>query len=454
MHPLLHTPQTPIDSKWFCKILPYTDELYITLGIPHEQLAALRASFESKPFNPDLRPIHLDPDDYRQRNDALRVLLQQILVQEPNSTVRQAYGLKIEELITQNDLVVAAVNNDTDALRQQNRWLYGTAEQSAFSGVCAWIRQTANEYFHSAIPHIAKAALDTLEHLPNIDGNTHTILPDDHLFKRVRDAHFESGGFIAQLFDNAVIPDIVSPETGDPLTQAAIKAVGSQYGLRDSMDSLWGVIHSEHSVVRPAGYSLQRPEFMGIVSHEIGSHLLERENGLRQPLQLLSVGLDRYEASNEGRAFLREQIMYRTPYELLGESAWEHIVLLYLSSGLASGTYQQPYDFVSLYRVILPVCMLLKARHLPDNPVLADVQARDEAWQICTRAAKGTSGQGGAFNKGLVYLNGNIAAWQMAAKNPDYIFFGDAGKFDISRPDHQQILADFDITLQDYPKPT
>ena len=450
MSSLLYHRQPALDEQWFNRLLPYIDELYILLGIPHQQLAKLRQEFESKPFNPDLRPLLLASKQYQQKNVELDALLHDINTQEANQTIRQAYSLKIEELRNQNDLIVALLNKDTNAIVHLNHELYGSTDLTVFAGVCAWLRQIAGEYYDSEVRHIANAAAEVLEQVPNLNGTVHSILPDDHLFKKIRDAHFHAGGYIDQLFGTAVIPDIVTPETGDPITRRVIAAVGSQYTLQDSTDSLWGVMHNEHTVVRPANYRLQRAAFMGIISHEIGSHLLERENGINQPLRLLSVGLDRYETSNEGRAFIREQIMYRSPYELLGEFAWEHIILLYISTSLASGAYREPYDFMSLHKVILPVCRLLKARHLPDNPAVAEIQARDEAWQICTRATKGTAGTGGAFSKGLVYLTGNLSAWKMAAKDPDYVFFGDVGKFDIARTDHRQFLADFGVTPQGY----
>lgn len=448
---LLCKQHPPRDSTWFAELAPLADELYITLGIPHQQLSELRHRFEQAMFVPDLRPLHLDSAVYQQRNKVLAALAARISREESDAAVLAAYKLKIEELTVQNQLVLAAIAGDADALAQANRWLYGSPDARLVGAVCDWLRQLAIKSYPSSVPHLSQAAAAVLEHVPDFGGSQQAIVPNSHVFKQVREAHFRPGGYMEQLFGTAQLPDNLTPLTGDPVTSAAIVSVGSSYRLQASTDHLWGVIHAQKAVVRPEGYSLDRAEFLGIVAHEVGSHLLERENGLRQPLRLLSTGLDRYEASNEGRAFLREQIMFQSPYDMLGQKSWEHVVLLYLSAAIGTGIANMPNNFVDMYKLMLVVCTFLENLHAPDNPVMAGQLARESAWNISTRAAKGTDGNGGAFAKGLVYLAGNTAAWEMAAEiGPGAIFYGDSGKFDITRHDHRQILEQCGINLGDY----
>lgn len=442
MYKLLYPKQPAVDEVWFRRILPYNEELFTVLGASHEVIAQYRQQFETTPFNPDLRPAHIDTAEYETKNLGLEALRSDILANEPHEAVRLAYGLKIDELITQNRLLIASANRDMETFGSLNRELYGPPDAAIFASVCAWVRQQAVDSLATTLPLVKTAAEQVLLHVPDLGRSFQSIVPDNHVFKDVRDLHFSAGGYVSQLFGDAVIPDMVSAETdGDNLTRNAIKAIGSNYDILDSTDEMWGVVHSGHAVVRPAGYKLPKAEFMGIVAHEVGSHLLERENGLNQPLRLLSIGLDKYECSNEGRAFLREQIMYHSPYEMLGEPAWEHIVLLYISAALGAGIHHKPYDFQTLYATIYPICLLLRANRLPDNPAFAELRARDDAWHLCVRAAKGTDGHGGAYLKALVYLDGNLTAWQLAATDPNIILFGDCGKFDISRSDHRRILG-------------
>ena len=55
-------------------------------------------------------------------------------------------------------------------------------------------------------------------------------------------------------------------------------------------------------VRRPVDFRIGAQPYLGIVAHEVGSHLLEAENGRRSPLRLLASGLRAYEHGNEGRA--------------------------------------------------------------------------------------------------------------------------------------------------------
>ena len=116
-----------------------------------------------------------------------------------------------------------------------------------------------------------------------------------------------------------------------------------------------------------------------------------------------------------------------------------HVRLL-AAAALAAGLYRHSYSFVQLYEALLMICLFFQTRRQPDNPVLAKLRARDEAWNLAVRVMKGTDGQAGAYLKALVYLDGNVAAWRIAAQQPELILFGDCGKFDIARSDHLMII--------------
>lgn len=444
MHTLLYEPSPARDQRWFDRLSPYFDELYISLGIPADTLTAMQRDFEHTAFNPDLRPLRHDHASLTRTIDQLQDLRRQA-AQDQDDLITAAYTGKIDELTAQYELLAAAVQGDAETSAAKNRWLYGKADEAILAGATAWIRQLAIETLESPLPHVASVARDALDMVPDLGGSVADILPDPHTFGKVRRAHFQAGGYIDALFGRDAVdalPATVTPRSGDGLTRQAIANIGSSYSLTDSTDYLWGVIHERKAVVRPVGYSMSREAFMGIVAHEVGSHLLERENGIRQPLRLLSAGLDRYESSNEGRAFLREQIQFTDSADMTRQISWEHIILLYLSAALADGSAgPSPIDFKQLYRIIIAALRLFKTRRFPNDQDQAERRALDEAWQICTRAMKGADTNGGSFNKGMVYLRGNLQAWSLAATDPGIIFLGDAGKFDIGRPDHRSILA-------------
>lgn len=439
-------PQPALDDEWFTALHPYITELFLVLGPPHEILEQLRQKFETKPFNPDLRPHGIDIQKINTTNDELIDLKTAISTQEANRFVQRAYSLKIDELVLQNELLIASLRGDQPAFMRANRQLYGKPDVTLFSAACTWIRQEAATSIGDRQSPIRQIAEGVLETLPAVPGNPQDIVPTDQLFTTVRTMHCQPGGFFESLFGGQAIPEIVTPEIGDPITARVIQAIGSSYRLVSSTDELWGVVHEAQQVVRPDNYSLKREAFIGIVAHEVGSHLLERVNGSRQCLRLLSAGLDKYESSNEGRAFLREQIVYHSPYAMLQQPSWEHIILLYVAASLAAGIHESAYSFSRLYHTMYAVCLFFQTRRRPDNSAYAMKIARDEAWHLTVRIMKGTDGTGGAYLKALAYLDGNVKAWDIARTQPELILFGDHGKFDIGRADHLEILKGLGIT--------
>lgn len=449
--------QPAIDRQWLDaltkigedhEVFGLSRELFTSLGPLHEELERYRTVFEKIPFNPDMRPRNIDIRGLAVPMKKLRSLKRRILETEERQAVRQAYALKIDEALWENKQIIAAVSHDATGFDEANWALYGTPDKKVFAAECTWLRQYAREHAGSENVHIAAAAGALLATLPTVRGNPKILIPRNDVFRQVRALHAMPGGYFTQLFGDGLMPEFVNAEIGDPIIRQAMEAIGSEYELVDSSDELWGVVHSAKRVVRPPGYNMPLNGFKEIVAHEIGSHLVERMNGRRQPLKLLEFGLDRYDWTNEGRAFLREQIIYSSPYAMLHQPGWEYAVLQHMSISLATGLNGKPLGFKELYDMMYPVCHFFQTLRRPDNPVYAEVAARDEVWHLLVRVLKGTDGYGGAYMKDIVYLEGNIRVWRLAAADPAYILFGDYGKYDISRVDHLKLLAELGIKPQ------
>lgn len=445
-----------LDLRWFellreldnrTALIGLSQELFTTLGPLHDELERLREVYSHVPFNPDLRPRHVDVKALKGPLQQLEQLRQRIENEEPSAAIRQAYVAKIEEAVLHNRILIAAATHDSANFDALNLQLYGAPDKQIFAASCAWLRQYARQYANSTSPHLKTAAKRVLNATPKLLGTPRVIIPRNKVFRRIKAIHNRAGGYFEQLLGPAVLPDIVTPKHGDRALRTAIKAVGADYQIADSSDELWGVIHHAKQVVRPPDYKLPRAEFVGIIAHEVGSHLLERHNGQRLPLRLAEIGLDRYEQGNEGRAFLREQIVYDSPYDMLQQPGWEYIVLKHFAISLAFGHYRQRHTFRQVYETVQPICRFFQTLRRPDDPAHAAAAADHEAWQLCVRVLKGTDGQGGAYLKDIVYLEGNVRAWRCAARNPAIIQFGDSGKFDIANPRHLRLLGDLGVTL-------
>jgi hypothetical protein len=252
------------------------------------------------------------------------------------------------------------------------------------------------------------------------------------------------GGFYDLLFGHASLPTkgVIETAAGDRLLTrllVALNALG--YRLADTDDGFWGVRYGTQAIVRPAQYVLPAVQFLGIVGHEIGSHLLERLNGQRQLLQLLGSGLAHYEQGNEGRALLREQVVHASWADFAATARWHEILRRHFAVclGLGYGN-DQPRNFVEVFSIMHAVDTLWSMVET-NNTTAAQVAADTATWDLLVRVLKGTDGTGGAFAKDIIYLEGNLAAWQIAAQDPAQIMLGDSGKFDIANPEHLAIIT-------------
>ncbi len=444
---LLTKKKTALDSIWFDRLSTICDgipEIFIDLSPNQKRLNALRNDFVASDYSnpPDLSPDAINIQQYITTNDSLAELRNQIKYQEENEIIAGVYIDRIDELIAHHNILITATTGDVTNFRANNELVYGKPDYEIFAATCSWIRQYAQNNSNPGSGQVNSSVKEMMDLIPDISGNANLIIPSQSTFRSVRDLHFAQNGYVSQLLAKTDIPEIVTPEKGEEVLEQVLKNLKSDYSLSDA-DVFWGIDHSTKSVFRPKHYELPRQQFTGIVLHEFGSHLLENANGLMQPLQLLSKGLDRYDKINEGRAFLREQIVYESADETLGQPAWEHIITMHLAISLSCGLYDHKYTFSEVYDVIYKVGLMMQSIRNPDLSVVES--AHDQAWITTTRVLKGIEGE--TYMKDIVYLEGNARCWQIAAVKPERILDGDLGKLDISRQDHLEILKFLNIDV-------
>lgn len=455
MYKLIVPSKAALDQKWFDelkKIVSQGKEVFLLLEPTPSVLRERRKQFEASNYSIDLdlRPTSVDTVVLEDQNKALRQLRETIGTQEANRYIRDAYAARIDEFIFGNSMVLATARGDHDEFLRTNAVLYGTPQPELVAAAIAWIRedtQTSDVANSKKLAGFRDAVLDALPAISG--GDWRRIMPSEEVFHTVRRAHFAPGGYRDQLLGSLRLSDrqFIDQKTGDTICRQVIANIGADYTVADSQDGIWGVLNSSKKIIRPPAYRLDPDEFFGIICHEIGSHLLESANGARQPLRLLSMGLAHFESGNEGRAFLREQIVYETEAEFTRQSSWEYILLLYLGVCLASGSYGRKYGFAELYDVLFTLHCFWRERRYPGMSTNEAI-ARDEAWNLAVRVMKGTPGisdMPGCYMKDIVYLEGNVACWGVAAQDPEMILRGDIGKFDIANPEHMRILRGLGI---------
>lgn len=440
-----------IDAKWYQRLLEATSnisEFFIMLEPTQEQLRQERAKFEASGYTsyPDLLPYHLDESTLTVTIDSLKKLLADITTHEKNQHVIEAYKSHIQEKVSNLEMIQASLQGDHEEFIAHNIALYGMPDHDIFAATCAWIRIDAEATLVAENTELIRAREAVLRLLPDIHGDESILLPSEAVFSEVRTRHFAKDGYFDQLFAPYGLPEepYIDQLSGDAITRRAIQNVGSDYQIKTASDGLWAVLPLSRQVVRPAGYRVDRDYFAGVIAHEVGSHLLEESNGAKQPLRLLRLGLGGYEKGNEGRAFLREQIMYDSESICASQSSWEYILMLHLGVSLASGLHKQSYTFAELYEVLFVLHRFYRQRRYPRDTI-NEAQAREEAWLLAVRIMKGTMGKGGCYMKDTVYLEGNLNCWLIAAQDPEIILYGDMGKFNIADPVHIRLLRNLNL---------
>jgi hypothetical protein len=210
--------------------------------------------------------------------------------------------------------------------------------------------------------------------------------------------------------------------------------------LADARGKAWSLDHYNRQVKRPQNYKLPYLRFLGLpVGHEVGSHLLERVNGERSGFELLADSLDRTEFGNEGRAVIREQVVYDRFEDFTKLIRWQDLLRRHLATSLAYGLDGEPKNFPEIHRVIGAIDRLWEySKGEPTGEMYT--KARDRTWRLLESVFKGTDGTGTPYGRYAIYLEGNIACWREAAKDPQLISRGDIGKFDITNPRHIEVL--------------
>ncbi|WP_024890572.1 flavohemoglobin expression-modulating QEGLA motif protein [Luteimonas huabeiensis] len=196
-------------------------------------------------------------------------------------------------------------------------------------------------------------------------------------------------------------------DAGIDETMAAVEAELAWYGERapdfhaevivdTDLNSMMMVSHGTFYV--DGNLRLPRARLQPLIQHEIGTHVVTRHNGARQPLAQLKVGLAHYDPLQEGLGVLAEFLAGYLPGERLRVLAARVVATaMALEGGDVPGIFER----------------LHAAEGLPT----------DDAFDVAVRALRG-----GGLTKDAVYLRGlrDLVAYLHAGGDFEALF---AGKF-------------------------
>ena len=437
-----------LDEAWYGRLQDISatvDETFALLEPTPDELAVKREQFERSGYteSPSLYPSSDVIERLRAPKEAFRALLSDIKTTEKNPLVRDEYIAYIDDALLNMELVEAAARRDDTAYEALNMRLYGRPDENMHRAVVAWIRNDTEVSIADDTGLLRELGEKVLLQLPNTAGDTRIIIPSDDTFRKVRKLHFDNDGVYTQLFGENGLPsaEVIKQEEGDLICRQALDRIGAgNYEIADAPNVTWAVSRLPRRLYRPRGYQLTRNDFIGLVGHEIGSHILESINGARQPLRLLEMGLAGYLKGNEGRGLLREQVVYESITEALAQPAWEYCIMKHLAISLVLGYGDERYDFVRLYDLLYGLYRFWRERRYPSHPINEEY-SREHAWFLTVRILKGTDGKGGCYQKDIVYLEGIAGLWRLAAISPDIIVLGDQGKFNLLDERQRKLFA-------------
>jgi len=175
----------------------------------------------------------------------------------------------------------------------------------------------------------------------------------------------------------------------------------------------------------------------GLIVHELGTHALRNHNGSRSMLQLLSIGLDRYEVGEEGLATYREQQESEDKADYAG---FDNYFAASLAKGLDGGRERNFAQVFAILRDYYSVCGKVD-----------DKEAKELAWNRCVRIFRGTTGDvpGAFFTKDIIYRKGNIATYSLMNKEGSEKIDFNVGKFDPTNSRHVAVLIELGILDSD-----
>ena len=441
-----------IDEELFASleaVLGSGKKVYQQLTVSGERKTAIVDSWHDGE-SPDLTADSVNEDEYLLKQGALRQWKRELLERDDlDDDVKQLYRWKVNEHIANVNILAASSKGDMDNFRRWNEFIYGKPDEDIYRGALDWIAHDAEKLIaqEGQVESVVDAAQNVLDMLSDKRGYRELLAPEEKTYEEVRADHMHATGYYGLLLSGVELPEgKVNREVGDPILKQVLKNIGSPKPILDATGATWSV--ASEGVRRPKEYNMIPERFVGLgLGHEIGSHEIERVNGKNGPLAIVAMGLDRYESGNEGRAVIREEVQYETFDEFGKLLRWRDIMRRHVAISFASGvgaekpaTSSETYDFMNT------IDLMYQTKLKPTEPEAAYATAQKRTDDLLARVLKGTDGQGGAYLKDKVYLEGHVANWlEAATRGASAISEGDLGKFDITNPRHVSILQKFKL---------
>lgn len=418
-----------LDAKWYPRLEEggALEAFAYLRGDPGKRVEQKRKFLAGEIVNPQLDYPRLKPEELSVREEQLLSLKADILKEEPNEVLAQAYRWKINEKIALLRMLQAAGVGDMRRFKRYTEFIYGRPSKDIFAFTVNRLREQTSAYSGaSQDPTVRQAAQDLEAALPkNLPEPKVYSLPSENEVATAEKATLTE---FSDLINLAPAEGDLSLEQVTQIAEEALKMYQAE-GWRVVPGESFSVNQEEKTIEVKATKEGRLPP---LLAHEIATHLLRRLKGERSKLMLLGLGLDRYTRGDEGIATMRSQVVGGEVEDFAG-------LVGHLAISLAMGLDGQPRDFRQVFE-ILEKYYLFKG--------LTKVEAQEKAHSTCLRTFRGTDCRtaGVCFTGDIEYREGNIGVWEVVRQNPDEMRRFSIGKYDPANPRHLWILTQLGIT--------
>jgi len=357
--------------------------------------------------------------------------------------VKDLYRAKFVEQQKIIDILYATTKQDDKAFHAASCSFYGTPDPKLFWMVARQINNQFNSLIAKVDPkrktlHRAYATwreyFQTLKqpdnigvyHLPIYNG---IYIPHDYEVDSAEKIHRMFSDYLEEQKINNWVVKIAHP------------GERTSFGVNQSTKVI-SIPHDSDLALRKR--VLTKVSLQALLMHEVGVHVVRRENGDASPLALLGVGLDDYLRAEEGIATLAEQLITGTS-QYSGEVG-------YFSVGAAMGTLGNALPFPELYTVLNAYYILSIADKQLETDGFYELEelrmtATEHAWNRAVRVYRGSTGNtaGAVYTRDIIYLEGSKRMWRLldseAVIQPEWL----VGKYDPTNLHHVAALKELEI---------
>jgi len=442
-----------IDVKWYGSFVENGSfQAYEYLNEGESSMRDKKEKFFKDGINPKLDYPDIDLVELEKKEAGLLKLKEGeegVEISEENEVVKLAYRWKINEKIAELRMLKAVKNGNMRRFQKYSEFIYGKPSADIFLYNLTEIRKDLEPAFTSENPEIKEAAEKLYQLLPAImsDQQGEVLLPEDYVVQAVRED-------TADLM-KSLNPEFKKKKKNENFTAEEIKEVFIQ-ALAYAQIEGWEVVidksssktgisvdHELKQVKIPATRKVNSTKLQALIVHEIGTHVLRRQNGERSKLLLLGLGLDRYEKGEEGIATVRGQTFKKKVNEFSGFDG-------HFAVSLAYGLDGKKRDFKEVYE-ILETYYYLTGLMNGEEKQEAKNDAKKNAWERCVRTFRGSNCEtaGVCFTKDIIYQQGNIGTWQIINDNQKEMIRFNVGKYDPNNDRHVWILTQLGISDAD-----